>query len=398
MEALIPKLFIITAEASLVFFIIIIVMIIFNSRAKRKDVKAVKELISNYNQTKSERISSLKSSLQTIGYSSDADTHAENLYQQEKSLLKEFVTLYLQRDTYRLLDYSDLLIDAHNAFLKTTGSTSDNTSEATDDSSNTTMVAGEATANAAMLAREQAELDDTHLKELSELRLKNTELNEHLFEALETITTLMSEHGKKTGQEVENNAQHILDAIVYLRDQRLNASTPEQTENNQSQTTQSIDLDASDERKPQSTDPISVNLNDNDNSLVGASSIDLGIDDDLNVDLDKMDNTSINLDDPEPSEDNDPWAEALAEQADIEAQTDINTETKEDEDPWAEALAEQADVEAQTDITAETKEDEDPWAEALAEQADVEGQTDTTETEEDPWAAALAEQEKSEKN
>ncbi|MCK5664777.1 MAG: hypothetical protein KAI17_14905, partial [Thiotrichaceae bacterium] len=201
MEALIPKLFILTAEASVVLFILLIIIIIFNSKAKRNDLKAVNELITNYIRNREERITTLKNHLQNIGFKGNSDEQAEKLYQNEKSVIKEFVTLYLRRDTYRLLDYPDNLIETDDLFLKTSGAglaatvtAAPDISETVDDSNS------EQAANATIIAREQAESNEGHLKELAELRLKNTELNEQLFESLETITELMTEHGKKTGQ------------------------------------------------------------------------------------------------------------------------------------------------------------------------------------------------------
>ncbi|RCV90936.1 flagellar motor switch protein FliN [Billgrantia montanilacus] len=55
-----------------------------------------------------------------------------------------------------------------------------------------------------------------------------------------------------------------------------------------------------------------------------------------------------------------------------------------DDDPWAEAMAEQE--------AAEAKAEDDPWAEAMAEQEAAGG----TSADDDPWAGALAEQEAAE--
>ena len=89
MEALIPKLFILTAEASIVLFLLLIIIIFFNSRGKRKDIKAVNKMVNQYISNKAERLSGLKNQLQNIGFSDDRDTQAEQLYEQEKSLIKE---------------------------------------------------------------------------------------------------------------------------------------------------------------------------------------------------------------------------------------------------------------------------------------------------------------------
>jgi len=363
MEALIPKLFILSAEASIVLFLILIVMIVFNSKAKRKDIHAAKEMVHGYVKNKDERVSSLKNQLQKIGFNGNHDEQAEKLYEKEKTLIKEFVSLYLQHDTYRLLDYPENIIEVDNHFLKTTGAANASTAEATVDSS-------EEKANAAILAREQEESNGEQLKELSELRLKNTELNEHLFEALETITELMTEHGKKTGQEVDSNAQKVLEAIIYLRDKRLDKQ--DEPDNTTSVT----------EQNP-------ADMSNNDATLDDSTIVNLDLEENLDADLDE-DNVETGV----PAEEDDPWADALSEQAEAEAATEqasqetpAETESPvEEDDPWADALAEQAGTDAKTD-------EADPWADALAEQATAEASE-----KEDPWAEALAEQEASEKN
>ncbi len=393
MEALIPQLFIITAEASIVFFLILIIMIIFNIKAKRKDLKAVNELISDYTGSKEERISSLKKQLQSIGFKGNSDEQAEKLFQNEKTVIKEFVTLYLHRDTYRLLDYPDNLIESNNSFLKTSGSGQTATVTQAPEITSTEIAGNEEdrsqeTANATILAREQAESNEARLKELSELRLKNTELNEHLFEALETITALMTEHGKKTGQEVESNAQIVLKAIIYLRDKRLEHDI------DPSKLAPSVDdnHDQVDSFDPERTD--GLDLAKNDATLDDSTAVHLGINDELNMDLDTLDEDA-----EEVVPEDDPWADALAEQAATETDTqadDAEPESAEENDPWADALAEQATAETESDTQAEVTESEsaeedDPWADALAEQATAEAE------EVDPWAEALAEQEKTEK-
>ncbi len=417
MEALIPKLFILTAEASIVLFLILIVIIIFNAKAKRKDLNAVNELISNYTGSKEERISALKKHLKMIGFKGDNDEQAEKLFTNEKSIIKEFVTLYLRHDTYRLLDYSDNITDNNDIFLKTSGSGQAVTVTQAPEEAVTEMDKSEETATATILAREQAESNEAHLKELSELRLKNTELNEHLFEALETITALMTEHGKKTGQEVGSNAQKLLEAIIYLRDTRLEQDTdPSQLAPN-----------ANDEHdKVESFDLSSSDLATNDSTLDDSTAVNLGINDELNMDLDALDedvsnnaptpshdeSNAINLEDtevstatqdtPEPeTPEDDPWADALTEQANAEAEVEATPEDSNETegDPWADALAEQATAEAVStpEAEAEPKEEEaDPWADALAEQASAEASSDTDEDEVDPWADALAEQASSE--
>lgn len=392
MEALIPKLFLITAEASIVLFLILVVMIVFNSKAKRKDLKAANELINQFLNNKEERIRALKSHLTAIAYSGNHDEQAENLYSLEKSLLKEFVTLYLRRDTYRLLDYPEVITDADDKFLKTSGS-----GNASSLAVNVELSKTEENANATIMAREQAESNEAYLKELSELRLKNTELNEHLFEALETITALMSEHGKKTGQEVETNAQKILEAIIYLRDNRLGSdSDPSKL------------APSPDDDHDKVDDPWSVDLAEGDATLDDSTAVNLGISDELDTDLDTLeedisdDDAQVKSEKTESSIDaitatsaeEDPWADALEEQAASEAGT-TDTDSAAGEDPWADALAEQASSEAVT--TEADVVEEDPWADALAEQAASEADASPEEKDEDPWAAALAEQEKAEK-
>jgi len=346
MEALIPKLFIITAEASIVLFLLLVVMIIFNIKAKRKDINAVNELVSSYVNSKEERIALIKKQLQNIGYTGNNDEQAEQLYNQEKTLIKEFVTLYLRRDTYRLLEYPENIIDVDTNFLKTSGSSAEESTPAPMNPG--AEASSEENANATILAREQVESNEAHLKELSELRLKNTELNEQLFEALETITALMTEHGKKTSQEVESNAQKILDAMLYLRDKRLdNKNEPEKL------------APSPDDGYDQVQDPWSVDLAENNATLDDSTAVHLGISDELNTDLETLD-------------------DELASQAGKETE---HTESSAEEEAAAINLDEPAD-------------EVDPWADALAEQA---AEETSPESEEDPWAAALAEQEKSEK-
>ncbi len=405
MEAMIPKLFILTAEASIVLLLILLMVFIFSSKAKRKDVKAANELVRAYVKSKEERITAIKNTLSRIGFSGDADAQAEKLYDEEKGLIKEFVTLYLKHDTYRLLEYSETVAEVNNTFLKVSGSAQAAAPEAVDDVS-----AAEENANATIMAREQAELNEAHLKELSELRLKNTELNEHLFEALETVTSLMTEHGKKTGQEVETNAQKILDAIIYLRDNRLGQSQDP-----------SAMTPSPDDTHDQVDSPWSIDLADKDATLDDSPAVNLEIGDELDTDLDKAealvsqepaaDTTHENEAEPEPTEDDDPWAEALSEQSEAEAESPASEPVLEEEiptvneeaDPWADALAEQANAETPSEPPAEVKaepeptDEDDPWAAALAEQADAEAQADSdspagTTDEDDPWAAALAEQ------
>ncbi len=386
MEALIPKLFILTAEASVVLFLILIVVFVFSLKAKKKDLNAVNELISEYADNKEERLSTLKKQLKKMAYKENVDEQAEKLFQSEKNIIKEFVTLYLRHDIYRLLDYPENMIENNNLFLKTNGSSQ--AFEAATEETRPESDKSEATANATIQAREQAESNEAHLKELSELRLRNTELNEHLFEALETITALMTEHGKKTSQEVDSNAQKVLEAIIYLRDKRL------AQEGGSEQSTSQKD-------KP------SVN----DQTLDDSTSVNLGINDELGMDLDNLDEDEpttesspetvtsdvINLEDTnmQDAEEDDPWADALEEQATAEAQkTPAEPEATED-DPWADALEEQATAEAQEAPAEEEATEDDPWADALEEQATAEAQKTPAEpeaTEDDPWADALEEQ------
>ncbi len=372
MEALIPKLFILTVETSIVLLLILIMVFIFSSKSRRKDVKTANQLIRNYIKHKEERISAIKNQLSAIAFSGDADTQAEKLYTHEKDLIKEFVTLYLKRDTYRLLDYSETISEVDDIFLKVTGSS--NTVSTPVEPENK-LSATEENANATILAREQAELNEAHLKELSELRLKNTELNEHIIEDMETITSLMTEHGKKTGQEVESNAQKILEAIIYLRDNRLGSNNDPSTQ-----------APSPNDGHDQVDDPWSIDLAENNATLDDSTAVNLGISDELNTDLDTLDNNSANT---------------------SEAADDIQkTVSETDDDPWAAALSEQAEAENQTaEKTSEPEiptinEQTDPWADALAEQAATEAENEqtTTEPEDDPWAAALAEQEKADKN
>lgn len=68
MEALLPKLFILTAEASIVLLLILLIVFIFSSKAKRKDVKAANQLVRSYIKNKEKRIASLKKQLAKIGF------------------------------------------------------------------------------------------------------------------------------------------------------------------------------------------------------------------------------------------------------------------------------------------------------------------------------------------
>ena len=420
MEALIPKLFILTAEASIVLLLILIIMIIFNIKAKRKDMKAANELVSNYTGSKEERIAALKKQLAALGFKGNSDEQAEKLFQVEKNVIKEFVTLYLRHDIYRLLDYPENIIDNNYVFLKTSGSGQSATVTAAPESVDIETSNSEETANATILAREQAESNDAHLKELSELRLKNTELNEHLFEALETITTLMTEHGRKTGQEVESNAQKVLEAIIYLRDQRLENSTdpgklaPSASDDHDQ--VDSFNLDSINDLEDNTA--VAVNLDDNDATLDDSTAVNLGINDELNMDLDALDDETQLSKEPETVEpaagdesktasnaeaeiqpveeaEGDPWADALAEQASSETEVETQPAEETEEDPWADALAEQASSETEVKTQPAEETEEDPWADALAEQASSETEVKTQpaeEAEEDPWADALAEQ------
>ncbi|MCU7837573.1 MAG: hypothetical protein KZQ83_20320 [gamma proteobacterium symbiont of Taylorina sp.] len=398
MEALIPKLFILSAEASIVLFLILIVIIIFNSKAKRKDINAAKEMVVGYVSKKDERIASLKKQLQNIGFNGNLDEHAAQLYEQEKSLIKEFVSLYLQHDVYRLLDYPENIMEVDNHFLKTSGSAAGTTQD------EATINSSEEKANAAILAREQEESNGEQLKELSELRLKNTELNEHLFEALETITELMTEHGKKTGQEVDSNAQKVLEAIIYLRDKRLG----KQDETNHI------------EPPALNTEHKAVEQEDmieEDATLDDSTVINLDLNENLEADLDSLEEEPAAADEA-PAEEADPWADALTEQAEAEAESQQNTQKTQSEteapvedDPWADALSEQAEAEAGGEQKTQEKqnetespvEDDDPWAAALSEQAEAEAggeqkaqekqnETESPVEDDDPWADALAEQ------
>ena len=367
MEALIPKLFIITAEASIVLFLILVFILIFNNRAKRRDMKAANEMVKEFINSKEERIRSIKSHLTAIAYSGNHDEQAEKLYDLEKGLMKEFVTLYLRRDTYRLLDYPEVIMESDDKFLKTSGSGGD------EPTSEPELSKSEEHANAIIMAREQAESNEAHLKELSELRLKNTELNEHLFEALETITGLMSEHGKKTGQEVDSNAQKVLEAIIYLRDKRLGTgSDPSQMAPSPYDDHDQVDSSWA------------VDLGDNDATLDDSTAVNLGISDELDTDLDTLEDTTIAETTPQDDAIDLPQSATAASDSDAD-----------ETDPWADALAEQAASEAQETETGEAS--EDPWADALAEQAASESSAGSDDEDEDPWAAALAEQAKSEK-
>ena len=81
----------------------------------------------------------------------------------------------------------------------------------------------------------------------------------------------MTEHGKKTGQEVESNAQRVLEAIIYLRDQRLGR-----------------EADPSSMAPPadDGTDEVdtswSMDLADNDATLDDSTAVNLGISEELN--------------------------------------------------------------------------------------------------------------------
>ncbi len=348
MEALIPKLFILSAEASIVLFLILIVMLILNSKAKRKDFSAAREMIGHFIKNKDKRITDLKTQLDEIGFNNNADEQAEKLYEQEKSLIKEFVSLYLQHDSARLLKYPRNITNVDNEFLKTSG-TAANTApaEPIKDTS-------EENANATSIAREQAESNDEQLKELSELRLKNTELNEHLFEALETITELMTEHGKKTGQDIDTNSQKVLEAIIYLRDKRLRK-----------------EQDSSSIEAPEAVEPNQEP--EDDTTLDISTTVDLGFNDDVEADLDAITD----------SEEEDPWAEAESETS---IEEDIPTLQVEEE---TEVNQPEVDSTNADEIEVEETEEDDPWADALAEQA-------AAEVEEDPWAEALAEQDEAE--
>ncbi len=85
--------YILSAEASIVLFLILIVMLILNSKAKRKDFSAAREMIGHFIKNKDKRITDLKTQLDEIGFNNNADEQAEKLYEQEKSLIKAVFTL-----------------------------------------------------------------------------------------------------------------------------------------------------------------------------------------------------------------------------------------------------------------------------------------------------------------
>ncbi len=186
----------------------------------------------------------------------------------------------------------------------------------------------------------------------------------------------MTEHGKKTGQEVESNAQKILEAIIYLRDNRLgNEKDPS-----------AMAPSPQDDHDKMDT-PWSIDLAEKDATLDDSPAVNLDISDELDTDLDKADSLvsqepEANAAEPETepaTEDEDLWADALAEQANADTQSEApseptaeQAEPDSEEDPWAAALAEQAATEASSEAPAADTEEEDPWAAALAEQEQAE--------------------------
>ncbi|MFK5891742.1 MAG: hypothetical protein QM504_00805 [Pseudomonadota bacterium] len=389
MNALIPQLFILTVEASIVLLIVVLILLFFIRKSKKNDLNAVKQLVNDIKENESLRLKSLASILKKNKYKSNPDEKAKDLHNQEKIFIQELLNVYLKRDIFRLDNIPGSLIDLTENFLKlASAQTSDQDAVEPNVTENNTVEQG--TTDNSKILQEATAIKEKHLKELSELRLKNTELNEHLFESLETITGLVTEHSKSQGGDDKPSAQQVLDAIIYLRDQRSEQDMVTEPES---------------PKKPPVTEQA-------DETLFAESTPDLGLTDILNTDLesDLSDEESLNAANSQTEDD--PWADALAEQSDAEKEaesTDADaSNTAVENDPWADALAEQSDAEKQTESadedTSNTSAEDDPWADALAEQSDAEKQTEsadedtsTSSAEGDPWADALAEQSDAEK-
>ena len=395
MESLIPKLFILTVEASVVLLLIVILILFFQRKNKKKDLQAVRQLVFDIKENQAFRIKGLSSQLKKNNYSGDVEEKSNELHSLEKKFLQESLNIYLNRDIYRLDNVPSSLHELTDEFMKLLAGTSQEAPETapinkTDDK----------------LIEQAKQIKESNLKEVNELRLKNTELNEHLFEALETITGLVTEHSKAHGGNDKPSAQQILDAIIYLRDQRTTASGQEPSATPQP-------AFASAPIPEEKASPPNQDSDGGDETIFAESTPDLGISDILNADLESDLNEDEGNDDPwadalaeqavgedkaEAAEEDDPWAAALAEQDAAEiAPEETATSQVEEEDPWADALAEQSAAEAAPKETAASQaEEEDPWAAALEEQSAAEAAPEETAAsqaeEEDPWADALAEQ------
>ncbi|MBF0265961.1 MAG: hypothetical protein HQL46_11880 [Gammaproteobacteria bacterium] len=405
MNSLIPNLFIITTELSIVLAIVIGIMIFFYRKAKQTDQNSVNQLVEDILDNQDFRVKLLTTNLQNNNYSGDCITKAKDLHELEKGFLQEFLNIYLKRDVYRLDNIPSALIELTDEFLiPNNAEKSDSQNESVDGSNNNEV---ELTLDESQILEEARAIKEEHLKEINALRLKNTELNEHLFEALETITGLVTEHSKSTGANDKPSAQQLLDAILYLKDHREKVSNTAAPAPKQEITPEVKEVAV-----------VQEEIEDNepeDETLFSETVPDLGITDILNTDLEsdlnQADNEETIAKDETIDEDNtivgesDPWADALAEQHEVEAKMSIGateeaedtSNNDEDDDPWADALAEQSEAKTETASEPEQAEPEkaessedDPWADALAEQS--EGESAQTTSEDDPWADALAEQ------
>ncbi|MFK5984787.1 MAG: hypothetical protein QM479_05115, partial [Pseudomonadota bacterium] len=340
MEALIPQLFILTVEASIVLFLIVLILLFFMRKNKKNDLKAVKQLVNDIKENNDFRIKSLASTLKKNNYPSNPEDKAKELHTLEKLFIQELFNVYIKRDVFRLDNIPTSLIDLTDNFIKLAGTANPASEQANvNEEKDTSNSEAENKNNTKILAKAAA-IKEKHLKELSELRLKNTELNEHLFESLETITGLVTEHSKSQGGSDKPSAQQLLDAIIFLRDQR-----------------EETDVQA----KPSSKPIIEENV---DETLFSESTPELGLTDILNTDL-ESDLSVDNLADENasPTVEDDPSADALAEQSEVEQAQQATTDdtTAAEDDPWADALAEQSEVEqaqqATTDDTTDAEDD-----------------------------------------
>ncbi len=375
MSETIPSLLIIISEIAVVLAIITIIIVVRVLRQKKADLDAINQLSQITNLTNDNRKLEIKTLLKEVhDHSGNIDEESEKLLQVETDFIKTFSQIYLERnrDPQALLTLRKQLSTMNNHFFTITKNTSG--------SANATEVAA--------LSQQCQELDQEKMNlmyQIQQLEKNNNNVNEHLNEALETLTTLVTEYGH-TNPETQNiQANEILKAILHLR--------------------QKIDPTASTPTTPAATSTIEESLVD-DKTIVGetfdtiassepATQIVAETETETNITAESTDNTE--------EEDADAlWQEAFSEQA-AHNNDNIAEEGAED-DLWAAALKEQAEKEhhatTQTDtLVADTstesqEEDADAlWQEAFSEQAAHNNNSIAEEgTEDDPWAAALKEQ------
>ena len=212
-------LFLISAEAALVFGLALLVMGFLGFRRRKQDREALARLVASTAEDDGERRAALEQVLGKKGLA-EPGNQAREVEQQEKAVIRDFVQAYFQREQAtvealgdRLRELSDhaLSLDAPAGEVKQTG-----------EEAGETRTGGE---------------DPALVEEVEELRKNNAELNEQLTESLATVSTLVEQYGQSQGQEVSPKAQEILDTLMYLRGKRQ--ETPDEA-NDASETDQDV--------------------------------------------------------------------------------------------------------------------------------------------------------------